>query len=867
MNANTYIGPLKKKGRPKTTTVESKTSTRVQHNAQRADLIPNGKDVIVIDGPDNSRNNASETATVSSAQEISDSLKKKRPSHQPKFPPFTTAPLLRRNDQNLSTISDVQITTKSKELTLLDILNHLSVPSQPGEPHTPNTALLTVLNAIDSAKNPATVLADNTPNLALVDALKQLLALCGKAVPSFPASLPPERISHHRRSSSSSHSDGIIILDKENVNPIVFEKRTVKDFSDKYSDPLPSASASRATQSLRPSTRPNETREASSQSTPVVRKRTLSDFMDEKESGRIKGKERARVEKPSGNHQQMSPVNDTLRHYPSVFAATLPRIDRPSNYYRTPEQSTSPVRGKTDENRHISNVDVSMSRSRKQSSPRNRRVSASSPIRAPKEGRKKYVVPEWARTNTATQPRLSEEAQRALEQAELRRKEEKNAIRRTQVKLKPKDSTDTLKAEPLKPPTEQSGPHFVLPKTLDASQGPIAASSDGPMIAFPLVSSSRSSSPPPNPTSIPQTPKTPSKSRVRSTPGAENESLFTPVMRSGSIFGSALSRHSPYAATPLVLTSPLGNRKKAKISPMRSIFTGRAFTALNSLVNGSSPSTSTDSVHSEEHDGKSPVGKESEQLDDFDCPPGSLPIASSDIDIDCPLSQTSGEDSNHGGDDTEVQPIKQHWTGLPPSSPPAPSSPMLIPEGGLDGDDMDDLPIATSDSEVDADMNTPDIDVTSPNAAGGSLADGTTTETTMNFTEDDFSALFPMENNPTATLQPLSSLTTLDLFEQFTNVNAQSDDSPSSFGESPLADDDFQSTFQNGIDTIDFTEFWETFQPMISESTQSAHPNAAEHNTNSFFDMADNQLPPLFGEIDHVRLADEMQALLSGCLM
>jgi len=856
MNANTYIGPLKKKGRPKTA-VESKTSTKVQHNAQRADLLLKGTDVIVIDGPEDGRNNASETAIVSS--ETSDGLKKKRPSQQPKYPPFTTAPLLRRNDQSLPTISDVQITTKSNELTLLDILNQLSVPSQPGES---NTALLTVLNAIDSAKNPVTVPADNTTNPALVNALKQLFAFCGQAAPSPPVSLPPERIPHHRQSSSSSHSDGVIILDKENVNPIVFEKRTVKDFSDKHSDPLPLTSASRATQSLRPSTRPNETstpREASPQFTPVVRKRTLSDFMDEKDLEKNKSKERARVEKLFGNLQQTSSVNDTLKHYPSIFAATLPRIERPSNYYRMPEQSTSPLRGKTDENEHASNADKSMSRSRKQCSPRSRRVSASSPIRAPK-GRKRYVVPEWARTNTATQPRLSEEAQRALEQAELRRKEEKNAIRRTQVKLKPKDSTDTLKTGPIKTNEQHSCPPFVLPKTLDAPQGPIAASSDGPMIAFPLVSSSRSSSPPPNPTSIPQTPKTPSKIRVRSTPGVENDSLFTPIMRSGCKFGSAFSQHSPNAAVPLVLTSPLGNRKKAKISPTRSIFTGRAFTALNSLLNGSSPRTPTDSARSEE---KSPIGKESEQLD-LDCPPSSLPIASSDIDIDRSLSQ---EDSNHGEDETEVQPIKQHWTGLPPSSPPAPSSPMLIPEGDLDGDDMDDLPIATSDSEVDADMNTPDIDVTSPNTAGGSPADGTTTETTMNFTEDDFSALFTMENNPTPTLQPLSSLTTLDLFEQFTNVNAQSDDNPSSFGESPVAEDDFQSTFQNGIDTIDFTEFWETFQPMISESTQFAQPNAVEHNPSSFFDMADNQLPPLFGEIDHVRLADEMQTLLSGCLM
>lgn len=810
--------------------------------------MPSGKDVIVID--DDGRNNSSGTAIVPFAgninQELSDS--KKRLSQHP---PVNDPPEIRHNDQSLPTASDGQIKAKSSESTLLDLLNNLSVPSQPGETHVQNATLLTVLNAIDSSNNEPT---DNTPNPALVDALKQLLALCREtALPAYP---PPESISHHRRqSSSSSHNDGYIILDKENVNPMDFEKRTMKDAPDKYSDPLPSASASRAIQSLRPTTRPNESntpKDASSQSAPIVRKRTLSDFMEEKASGRIKGKERTRVEKLSGNLRRSS-ANDTMRHYPSVFASTLPRLEQPSNYYRTPEQSTSPVRGKTtrDENKLLSNAELSGSRSRKDSSPRRQRISASSPIRASKELRKKYVIPEWARTKTATQPRLSEEAQRALEQAELRKKEERNTIRRKQAKAKAKDSTDTLRAES----TEQrSCPHFVPPK---APQGPVAASSDGPMIAFPLVSSSRSSSPPPKHISIPQTPKTPSKTRVRSTSGADNESLFTPVMRSGSVFGSAFSRHSLNSAPQLMLTSPLGNRKKAKISPTRSIFTGRAFTALNSLVSGSSPRTSADL---EDHDGKTST---SEQLDDVDCPPSSLPIASSDLDIDRSYSQTSGEDNEYAEDVTEVQQIKQHWTGLPPSSPPAPSSPMLVPEGGADDDDMDDLPIATSDSEVDADMNPLDTDVASPNTVGWSPAEGTST----NVTEDDFSALFSMENNPTSTLQPLSSLTSLDLFDQFTNVNAQSDDSPSSFSVSPVVtNNDLQSVFQNGVDTIDFTEFWETFQPMVNESIQVAQ-QSAEHNSNGFFNMANNQLLPSFGEIDHFKLADEMQALLSGCLM
>lgn len=240
-------------------------------------------------------------------------------------------------------------------------------------------------------------------------------------------------------------------------------------------------------------------------------------------------------------------------------------------------------------------------------------------------------------------------------------------------------------------------------------------------------------------------------------------------------------------------------------------------------------------------------------MEDLDCPPSSLPIASSDIDVD--EAHTSADIDTTLDEDVEISPVKQHWQGLPPSSPPAPSSPMLLPEAA-DDDEMDELPVATSDSETDMDMTPSDSDATadSPADFNEQLADA--------FANDNFPSFFP-----TADSEPNSS-NMMDIFDQFTHLNSDpdTDEAFPSMGDS--VESDIESIFQNGLDGIDFTEFWETFKPLVNNNAQVASHEDGNGEGNGVFDMSKGEANlSQFNEIDHVKLADEMQALLSGCLM
>ncbi|KAF9528471.1 hypothetical protein CPB83DRAFT_854206 [Crepidotus variabilis] len=925
MAGDIYIGPLKKKGRPRTTGLEPKISqqSRASSVASTSSVTPFGseQEVIVIDGSDNESTIVTPKAASGGTIGIEGS-KRKRATKVPTIPPFTTAPLVRQPPKPLQTpIALVEVKAEQQDLTVLDLLTPLTATSTLSEPTLPNAALLAALNAIDSfPPSNGTAPSETPPNPVLVEAIRQLLAICAQpttpAPPPIPvagtsATLVPQptaqsapasnHISRHHRKSSSSQNE-VVLLDKENVNPTAFRKHTESKFLDKKLSSegfsVPSSShLERPTLGLGLSRRSNEMQSASvplrsASSLPgsdrSVRKRTLSDFMDEKETGK-KGKEKERERRDSSRRRSQAKP-DALRHYPGVLAATLPRQDEPANYYRIPlEPWTSPVRPRdNDENKPSPSLQGSPSRSPpKQISPRQKRPAVSSPIRPSKDVRKKYIVPAWARTNTATQPRLSEEARRALEEAKVKKKEERNAARRraapSDAKLVGNDPRSSLKADlPLseREINEQPLPRsqFLVPRQPSISRGPIAASSDGPIIPFPLfASSSRSSSPPPNPPSIPKTPKTPSRPRIHSTPGAE-DSLFTPVRRSGaSLFGSAFSQRSPCGAPPSILTSPLGNRKKAKLTPTRSLLTGKGIKRL-SWSNVTSPKPSDDSLTSEEQKFKlsSSPDEPDETADDLDCPPSSLPIASSDMDINEAYSQPSGDtvgDGEEGDtgieedeDDTHVQPVQQHWAGLPPSSPLAPSSPMLFPEETrTDDEEMDELPIATSDSEPDAEMSTFETDITlTENGCPCPIDDTPTNEQCATFTDEDYNTFFSMEASPSSTFQQLSSSTTLDLFEQFTNVNAQSDDIQTSFLESSATTDGL-------LDPIDFTEFWETFKPLLNDSNDvqvvSEVLSEKQQAPTDLFTADDSQWFPSFTNVDHAKLADDMRSLLSGCLM
>jgi hypothetical protein len=900
MNADTYIGPLRKKGRPKTTNPETRPpATQCNAVASGSYSAKAAKEVIVIDGSDSDVPLPTPTSSIfqtTTAKPLKPSKPAPRKNKSNLNSPFTTDPLVRRVPDQEPSLSNIQVKTEpQEELTLLDLIAYISATSS-SEPNAQNTAILAALSTIDSSASEGGSGSNTAHNPALVSALKQLFSVCTTATPENP---PPEPTQHHQRTSSSSQDDGIVVLDKENVNPKASQKRVEKDPTNvKFSAQVSAVSSSsnmglgqgfqheQHKQRLGPSARSNENlfRTTSLKESVlaagterIVRKRTLSDFMDEKENGKSKGKgkERERIQKrDSSRHsqqsQQRTAVNDSLRHYPRLLASDQPRAEQPSNYYRTPLESwTSPARPPRNHSDDQSPeqpkpVDLTSSTppQTKVPSPRAQRESASSPVRGRHQGgRKKYIVPEWARTSTSTQPRLSEEAQRALEDLEEKKRLERIAARKRLPSMQQKPKGKPMTFNPAS--SSQQNTQDIPPPKQNPPEGPLAVSNDHPMIAFPDVSfpfiSSRSSSPPPNASIVPRTPKTPTRKRPdpQSTSGRENESLFTPIMGSGSLFGSVHSNYQQTPSLPAVLTSPLGNRKKARVSPMGlSNFFGRGSREPSLWSNVSSEDTKPSDLPSS----SKPYEREVEDSrDELDCPPSSLPIASSDIDIDEPPPQASADSTLDGDDDAETPPIKQHWAGLPPSSPPAPSSPMLLADDLQTDDEMDDIPIATSDSEADADMFGRETDNTSPPSESPSYAQG---DFANAFTDADFSALFHTDSTSSS---QHSSAGAIDAFEQFTNLNSHSDGPMLREGAGD-ADTELEAMFRNGLDGIDFTEFWETFKPLVQDSTQ-INDLQEDASFGNFFDLGRDDSLASFGEIDHTKLADDMQALLSGCLM
>ena len=887
MNAETYIGPLKKKGRPKT------TNTEANFLAPHSAVPPSDsgtQEVIVID---ESESDSAFAPTVKKLQVKSDDIRtpvsrdtnKKNRRTKQHTTAFSTGPLTRRATQSNETPALLEPKIESHEPSILDVLAYLSATSS--EPNAQNATILAALSSIDS---PESLASENTPNNGLVSALKHLLFLYSKSVNQEPEPSPPPKTAI-----SPSHDDGIVILDKENINPSKVQKKSEKDsHTRKISDSssLPSSGLhspeqtsrpERQIQSLKPSARPNDKlfdkaplKESilKAGSDRGVRKRTLSEFMDEKDScrSRGKGKERERVERRDGHrhshlqHAQRSVSNDSLRHYPRFAASNQPRVEQPSSYYRTGmEPWSSPPRPSIILQDHGGETLGGVNNSRK---PQSSKISASSPVRsvqAQRDARKKYVVPEWARTSTATQPRLSEDAQWALEEAEQKKKQERSLARK-RLSTQNKSGTRGASTSTLKPKKSQPGKEYTTPQKPQLPQGPIAAASSGPLfavadISLPIFASTRSSSPPPKPSFIPKTPKTPTRNRlpIRATPGKE-DSLFTPVMTSGSLFGSANS-HSSRTTLPLTFTSPLGNRKKARIAPECSILRLKGTVLADAWSTAELAESKTEESEQPDEDPNAALNQELENaFDDFDCPPSSLPIASSDTGVDNPDPETFKDlDPMDVEDETETKLVKPYWPGLPPSSPPPPSSPMMLPEAPdfefQTDDEMDnlELPVAT-DSETDPDPTAFDTDISSPSESPAYWNDQNETASTT----DKFSAYFPQQEH-SSDVQDNPTLT-MDVFEQFTNFNNDEDLQGYTGG---IPNSDLDSVFQNGLDGIDFTEFWETFKPLIDENAKTYR--GVNVNGGSTLEK-DVTIDP-FENIDPTKLADEMQTLLSGCLM
>ena len=439
LSEETYIGPRRKKGRPAKT--PGAIAGSVGQSSSGPGPLPGTKDMIIID---DTVLGGKTTAELNSCLHRSYSSRSGAADHhlvEDSVSPtcVTTAPL---HPDPIPT-SPAKLRTS---MTLLDILAYLSASSSSRDPNVQNAALLAALNAIDSSSNVTG--PDDTSNPVLVNALKDLISAISKQTlspRSWDAQNSRPHNNDHRR--NVSQDDEIVLLDKENVNPTAFRRRGERGDTDKkvLDEGPPTGLGSQQTSS--PSSfhfdstihnRKTDTRlnvqsalaAARTSPTPVAkRKRTLSDFMEDRDSrmsseqSRSKeAAERRDVPRPARRRTSINASTSGLRHYPRVLDQ-LQRRDTTGNnsYYRTgievwssPPRSRSEnhstVGGGGDHSAETNPIDLS------ESSPP-LRATASSPVRSQSRSRKRYIIPEWARTETSTQPRLSHAAQQALAEA------------------------------------------------------------------------------------------------------------------------------------------------------------------------------------------------------------------------------------------------------------------------------------------------------------------------------------------------------------------------------------------------------------------------------------------------------------------
>ncbi|KAJ3843574.1 hypothetical protein F5878DRAFT_604586 [Lentinula raphanica] len=539
-----------------------------------------------------------------------------------------------------SQISLASLANLSPELlVILDTVKH--------DPQVNSEALLRVISFIDSAMK-------SNASLTVTDALRKL------APPTTSTQMPPETpetppwTPPPAAAVPATSNDGVVILDKENVKPSASRRRKDCDTNNEktlaattglptssISQP-PHASASRPLQSNsaftnEPSLRANTTR-----------KRTLSEVLEDT--------------RPLGRNQG--------------------RLNTFSSPVR-PARTTNLSPGHSQDQPIVIPDSPSLPKSNQKPNSRGR-------LQIP------YVVPDWARTDTAMQPRLSEETQLMLKEAEQRKKEEKMAKRMKWSQQRqsgplhraistpavfstgmdqPVASTSALPSPEKKgamaaPPPPSTAPDSLLPVIAVADTS----------ISFP--SSSRRSPSPPSSSSV-AIPCTPPRKRPPPSNSSPEEdfSLFTPrgmntPRRGPSIFQSPTIAHS----------SSMRPDRDCNVTPPPSS---------GPLVEDDSENakgTASDDEDFLAHTLRSPA----EGLKSFSNSPNKVAQeVESHTDADIPPV-----DNDEDGSKSDP-PI---WPGLPPSSPPPQFSPMLhsvTDESPREPDDDFSLPMASSDFDID----------------------------------------------------------------------------------------------------------------------------------------------------------------------
>lgn len=716
-------------------------------------------------------------------------------------------------DRQVTNVEGAELETQT-QMTLDTLLAVLS--SAAAVDRGTNDALLTALGAIDSSSSDS----GGMPNVGLANALKELLSAACNAnnLPAPPSQPAAPTTTNYQRKRSSSDTDEIIILDKENVNPGAFKRKGEKRVG----------SSDAKTGNVRERERGREKQrvgleEHSENGVAAGRKRTLSDFMEEKERERERQQERERARRESGGGRNRagtgsssllssSSVENRVRGQGQVYSD----MDYPFSSHAS---SSNRIAGSTAARPHTSPPRPTSAHPFQRIAPSYAATSTSptgpTPVPLLSNPPRKYVVPAWARTNTTTQPRLSKEAMAqkaaAEAEAEAERKRKKRASRRHLENDAGNNGAGSKK--------KTSSVPVKRPQVVMSSN---AGSKDASSMSLPVCASDvpvvppSSSSPPcedegSNPAmySSQEAPKTPP-------PRSRRRHMLTPLTKSdGASGGSALFTPTPRKlfgdGSPLFSPS-LSTNKKSKptpMSPLKALTTGRGWDADEEEAG----------VDEEEEERLS--RELDEALEELDVPPSSLPIASSDFDND-PLTTSS---SIGTGLDSQEDQVMPYWTtGLPPSSPPPPSSPIL--QSQTDDEDMDDFSNAMSDSDGLIFDHEPQQD---QRPFSGDSSDFNNSD--FLFTDDlamcfnDFNKLFsdPM----TSTINP-----------QDTSLSSS------------------DPVVQNGIADFDFSQFWESVKPLVDHQSMTTLPDGSA--SDGVQEMA---------EIDHVKLAEEVHALFSGCLM
>jgi hypothetical protein len=233
-------------------------------------------------------------------------------------------------------------------------------------------------------------------------------------------------------------------------------------------------------------------------------------------------------------------------------------------------------------------------------------------------------------------------------------------------------------------------------------------------------------------------------------------------------------------------------------------------------------------------------------LEELDVRPGSLPTADSDVEVRDSIFSPDHPSDDYGSE-CEIEPtVKQHWDGLPPSSPPPPSSPVLLPQDGSDLEDLE-LPVATSEAEDGTPDSEQDIP---PSPSIPSLPSCTEEEIAEFLSNSDFDALFPdIGGKP---CDNHSTYPTMDIFHPFSDCD-----------ETQSLDTMQADAFQTGLPEFDTTEFWEIFKPLLVEQNTKNIGLPADLG----FDLGQGQPVGMLDDLDPSKLAEDVQTLFSGCLV